>query len=241
MKVTKALIVLFVFLMIFSVSCKKDPLDAKKALLDTEEKKTSYAVGYDMGNRSGLKDAPEEIKIDSLIQGFSDAIKGDKSPISDEERKKIIENFKEASRVKYEAKQKAMGEKNKKEGEAFLAENAKKEGIKTTASGLQYEVITEGTGANPSATDKVKVHYRGTLINGTEFDSSYKTQRPASFYLNRVIKGWTEGVQLMKVGSKYRFFIPSDLAYGPQGAGQLIGPNATLIFEVELLDIVTPK
>jgi FKBP-type peptidyl-prolyl cis-trans isomerase len=122
-------------------------------------------------------------------------------------------------------------------GEKFLQDNAVKEGVTTTASGLQYKVITEGTGKSPKATDTVLVHYAGTLINGTEFDSSYKRKEPIEFPLNRVIPGWTEGVQLMKEGAKYRFFIPSKLAYGPRGAGRDIGPNEALIFEVELLKV----
>ena len=128
-------------------------------------------------------------------------------------------------------------EENKAAGIAFLTENGKKESVKTTASGLQYEVITEGTGASPSASDSVTVHYKGTTIDGTEFDSSYKRGSPATFPLNRVIAGWTEGVQLMKEGAKYRFYIPSDLAYGPRGAGPIIGPNSTLIFDIELLKV----
>lgn len=126
-------------------------------------------------------------------------------------------------------------DEHKAAGEAFLAENAKKEGIITTASGLQYEVLTEGTGPSPTATTSVTVHYKGTTLDGNEFDSSYSRNAPATFPLNRVIAGWTEGLQLMNVGAKYRFFIPSDLAYGKRGAGRDIGPNSTLIFEVELL------
>lgn len=129
-------------------------------------------------------------------------------------------------------------ERNRQEGEVFLRENATKDGVVTTASGLQYMVLEESDAEKPVATDQVKVHYRGTLLDGTEFDSSYKRGQPASFGLQRVIAGWTEGVQLMSVGSKYRFFIPSSLAYGQRGAGPLIGPNATLIFDVELLEIV---
>jgi FKBP-type peptidyl-prolyl cis-trans isomerase FkpA len=128
-------------------------------------------------------------------------------------------------------------EENKAAGMAFLAENAKKPNIVTTASGLQYEVLTEGTGASPSASDSVTVHYRGTTIEGTEFDSSYSRGAPSTFPLNRVIAGWTEGVQLMKEGAKYRFYIPSDLAYGSRGAGQAIGPNSTLIFDIELIKV----
>jgi FKBP-type peptidyl-prolyl cis-trans isomerase len=128
-------------------------------------------------------------------------------------------------------------EENKAAGAAFLAENAKKANVVTTASGLQYEVLTAGTGASPSATDNVTVHYKGTTIDGAEFDSSYSRGEPATFPLNRVIAGWTEGVQLMKEGAKYRFYIPSELAYGAQGAGRAIGPNATLIFDVELIKV----
>jgi FKBP-type peptidyl-prolyl cis-trans isomerase FkpA len=131
----------------------------------------------------------------------------------------------------------AMSESPKEKGEQYLAENAKKEGVKTTASGLQYTVLKEGSGASPKATDTVRVHYRGTFLNGTEFDSSIKRNEPAEFPLNRVISGWTEGVQLMTPGAKYQFVIPSHLAYGESGAGGLIGPNETLIFEVELLAI----
>jgi FKBP-type peptidyl-prolyl cis-trans isomerase FklB len=132
---------------------------------------------------------------------------------------------------------KQHADKNQKEGEVFLAENKKKKGVVTLPSGLQYRVITAGTGKIPKVTDTVTTHYRGTLIDGTEFDSSYKRGEPASFPVNGVVKGWTEALQLMKVGSKWQLFIPSNLAYGPQGAGQVIGPNATLIFEIELLSI----
>jgi FKBP-type peptidyl-prolyl cis-trans isomerase len=130
-----------------------------------------------------------------------------------------------------------MSQTAKEKGEAFLQENAKKEGVKTTASGLQYEVLTEGTGKKPGPTDTVRVHYRGTLLDGTEFDSSYKRGEPISFRLNQVIPGWTEGLQLMSEGSTYRLFIPSNLAYGSRGAGGVIGPDETLIFEVELLAV----
>jgi len=139
------------------------------------------------------------------------------------------------------AASKEAAEKNKAEGEKFLEENKKKDGVKTTASGLQYKVIKEGSGASPKETDTVVTNYRGTLIDGTEFDSSYKRNEPASFPVNRVIKGWTEALQLMKPGAKYQLFIPSSLAYGERGAGQTIGPTATLIFDVELLSIKAPE
>src|SRR5437667_9870592 len=140
-----------------------------------------------------------------------------------------------------EQKQKQAGDKNKAEGAKFLEENKKKEGVKTTASGLQYKVVKDGSGAQPKATDTVTVNYRGTLINGTEFDSSYKRGQPATFPLNGVIKGWTEGLQLMKVGSKYQFFVPPNLAYGERSVGPDIAPNSTLIFEGELLGVKPPE
>ncbi len=146
----------------------------------------------------------------------------------------------EITATKMEQKQKTAGEKNKTDGVKFLEENKKKEGVKTTASGLEYKVLKEGTGPQPKATDMVTVNYRGTLIDGTEFDSSYKRGQPATFPLNGVIKGWTEGLQLMKQGSKYQFVVPSNLAYGERSVGPDIAPNATLIFEVELLDVKPP-
>ena len=147
--------------------------------------------------------------------------------------------FEQNLRTKMDSKKKEAGDKNTKEGKAFLEANAKKPGVKVLPSGLQYKVITEGSGTSPKATDVVKTHYRGTLINGKEFDSSYARKEPAEFPVNGVIKGWTEALQLMKPGAKWQLFIPSDLAYGPQGAGADIGPNATLIFEVELLSVKT--
>ena len=161
--------------------------------------------------------------------------------MSKEERDKTLQAFQKEMMEKQIAASKEAAEKNKAEGEKFLAENKTKDGVKTTASGLQYKVLKEGSGASPKETDTVVTNYRGTLIDGTEFDSSYKRNEPASFPVNRVIKGWTEALQLMKPGAKYQLFIPSSLAYGERGAGQLIGPNATLIFEVELLSIKPPE
>jgi FKBP-type peptidyl-prolyl cis-trans isomerase len=152
-----------------------------------------------------------------------------------------MQSFQQQVAQQQEAKQKVAGEKNKTEGEAFLAKNKARKEVKTTASGLQYEVLTEGTGANPKATDTVTVNYKGTLMDGTTFDSSYDRGQPATFVLNQVIPGWTEGVQLMKVGSKYKFYIPSALGYGERGAGGVIGPNAPLVFEVELVSIGQPE
>jgi FKBP-type peptidyl-prolyl cis-trans isomerase FklB len=149
--------------------------------------------------------------------------------------------FQKEMMAKREQAGKEAGAKNKVEGEAFLAENGKKEGVVTLPDGLQYKILKEGDGAKPKATDTVTVHYRGTLISGTEFDSSYKRKEPVSFPVNGVIAGWTEALQLMKVGSKWQLFIPSTLAYGERGAGPDLGPNATLIFEVELISIGKPE
>jgi FKBP-type peptidyl-prolyl cis-trans isomerase FklB len=157
--------------------------------------------------------------------------------LTDQEARETMTVFQKEMMAKQEVLAKKLGEKNKKEGEAFLAENKKKEGVKTLPSGLQYRVIKEGTGRKPKATDKVLTHYRGTLIDGTEFDSSYKRGTPTSFKVNEIIPGWTEALQLMKEGAKWQLFIPSNLAYAERGAGRDIGPNATLIFEVELISI----
>ena len=157
--------------------------------------------------------------------------------MTEEEIKKVMNAYMEEMQNNMKPQQAAQGEINKKEGEEFLAKNETKPGVKTTSSGLQYKVITAGKGKKPSATDTVTVHYEGRLLNGTVFDSSYKRKNPATFVLNRVIPGWTEGLQLMPIGSKYEFYIPSDLGYGPRGTGREIGPNATLIFVVELLEI----
>jgi FKBP-type peptidyl-prolyl cis-trans isomerase FklB len=160
-----------------------------------------------------------------------------KTLMTDQEYKETMTNFRTEMTQKKTAQMKEAGDRNKKEGEKFIADNKKKEGVITTASGLQYKIITKGTGASPKATDTVSVHYKGTLIDGKEFDSSYRRGQPASFPVNGVIKGWTEALQLMKEGSKWQLFIPSELAYGDRGAGRDIGPNSTLIFDVELISI----
>jgi len=202
-------------------------LAEEKTELKTQKDKQSYAIGHDMGNN--LKKNGIEIDPDLIVKGLKDALSGGKPLLTEQESKDAI-----ATMQKEWAK--SFSEKNKKEGEAFLAENKKKSGVKTLPSGLQYKVITEGKGKSPKATDTVTVHYRGTLIDGTEFDSSYKRGQPASFPVNGVIKGWTEALQLMKEGAKWQLVIPSDLAYGESGR-QGIPPNAALVFEVELVSI----
>ncbi|MEO5721965.1 MAG: FKBP-type peptidyl-prolyl cis-trans isomerase [Chthoniobacterales bacterium] len=203
--------------------------------LKTDKDKVSYSIGLDIGGT--FKKQAMDIDLDLLMQGLKDASGGKTPLLTDEQVKETMTAYSKAMMEKQTEKAKEEGTKSAAEGEKFLAENKGKEGVKTTASGLQYKVLKEGAGASPKETDTVVVHYKGTLINGTEFDSSYKRNEPTSFPVNRVIKGWTEGLQLMKPGSKFQFFIPAGLAYGERGAGQDIGPNATLIFEVELQDV----
>jgi FKBP-type peptidyl-prolyl cis-trans isomerase FklB len=202
------------------------------------EDRASYSIGLNLGR--SLKTNDINANTDLIIKGLRDGLAG-QALLTDQEMQSTMQEFQQQVQAQQEAKQKVIGEKNKTEGEAFLAKNKARQGVKTTASGLQYEVLTEGTGPQPKATDTVTVNYRGTLMDGTEFDSSYERGQPATFVLNQVIPGWTEGVQLMKVGSKYKFYIPASLGYGERGAGGVIGPNAPLVFEVELLSIGQPN
>jgi FKBP-type peptidyl-prolyl cis-trans isomerase FklB len=211
------------------------------ALKDAKDK-VSYSIGLDIGMT--FQKQKMELNVDALAAGAKDGLSGKNPALTMEEVRQVMTQFSNEMREKAAAANKEAGEKkakdaekNTKEGEKFLAENKAKPGIKTTASGLQYKVDKEGNGTPPKETDTVVVNYRGTLIDGTEFDSSYKRGEPATFPVNRVIKGWTEALQLMKPGAKYHLYIPSNLAYGPGGTGGEIGPNATLIFEVELLSV----
>ncbi len=210
-------------------------LAEEKLELKTQKDKASYAIGLDMGN--SLKANGIDVNADVLFKGIKDAMSGNKPLLTEQEIKETIVGLQKELQAKQQEKMKVLGEKNKKEGEAFLAENKKKDGVITLASGLQYKITKSGSGKTPKATDTVTVNYRGTLIDGTEFDSSIKRGQPATFPVNGVIPGWTEALQLMKEGAKWQLFIPSNLAYGERGAGTLIGPNAVLIFEVELLSI----
>lgn len=200
----------------------------------TQKDKLSYAVGMNLGRQFKA----QEVDIDPamLAQGLRDVLAG-KTALTEDEARAVMAAFQGEMRTKQAAMMAQASEKNSKEGEAFLAENKTKEGVVTTASGLQYKILKEGTGPKPTLDDTVVCHYRGTLIDGTEFDSSYRRNEPAKFPVKGVIKGWTEALQLMPVGSKWQLFVPSSLAYGERGAGSQIGPNTMLIFDVELISI----
>ena len=198
--------------------------------------KLSYALGSGIGSQLAGMGA-KELNIDDFAQAIKDVISGSQLKVDNVEAQTLVQNFFQEQEAKQQAAAAEAGKAAKAEGEAFLAENGKKEGIVTLPSGLQYQVLKEGNGKKPSATDQVVCHYEGTLIDGTVFDSSYQRNQPATFGLNQVIPGWTEGVQLMQEGAKYRFFIPYKLAYGERGAGAQIPPFATLVFDVELIEV----
>lgn len=202
----------------------------------SEAEKIGYSFGYLMGRSNA--DTLKDLDLDAFSQGLKTAAAGQKSSLSDEEMTQVLTQYKRQSDAKELIVLKQKAEENAKAGKAFLQENAKKPGIKTTKSGLQYLVLKKGKGKSPSANSNVRVHYEGRLIDGTVFDSSIARQQPVDFRTTQVITGWTEGLQLMKVGAKYRFFIPADLAYGQIGSGDIIEPNSTLIFDIELLEII---
>lgn len=207
--------------------------------LKTDKDKHSYAIGINVGKglSQNLKQSGVDIDPAVLVRGIKDVLAGDKQSMTDQEAQDTLKALQVDMRKAQDEKAKQVADTNKKEGDEFLAANKTKEGVTALPDGLQYKVLQEGTGPKPTAADSVTVNYRGTLLNGTEFDSSYKRGQPATFNVGQIIKGWTEALQLMPVGSKWQIFIPSDLAYGPRGAGRDIGPNAALVFEVELLSI----
>jgi FKBP-type peptidyl-prolyl cis-trans isomerase len=210
----------------------------KKTELKDDKAKESYSVGYQFGQN--LKKMKADLDAKVLSEGIEDALSGKESRLTEEEMGASLSNLRQRSVTAMQEELKAQAEKNLVEGEKFLTENKTKEGVKTTASGLQYKIIEEGKGPSPKAGDTVTVNYRGTLIDGTQFDSSYDRGQPATFPLTGVIPGWTEALQMMKKGSKWELYIPADLAYGERGAGNRIPPNSTLIFEVELISIEEP-
>ena len=203
--------------------------------LKDQRDKASYSIGVNIG--SGMKANSLDLNNEALVAGLQDGLSGAKPQMSDKEREVTLTAFEQDLMKKETERLKQLAEKNKKEGADFLAANKAKEGVKTLPSGLQYKVLAEGNGAQPKPTDQITVNYRGTLLDGTEFDSSYKRGEPVTFPVNGVIKAWSEALPLMKTGAKWQLFVPADLAYGEQGAGRSIGPNSTLIFEVELVGI----
>ena len=217
------------------MGCNEKAAEPKSVELTQSAQRVSYGMGIGLGER--IAQEGMEVDADAFALGMKHALEGSERLMTQEEVMQEMQAFQQQQIEKRKSEQEAVATQNKEAGEAYLAENAQKEGVVTLESGLQYSVVTEGTGAKPAATDTVEVHYRGTLIDGTEFDSSYKRNSTVSFPVNGVIAGWTEALQLMPVGSKWNLYIPSDLAYGPGGTGGPIGPNATLIFEVELVAI----
>lgn len=222
-----------IFILIFAVACDQSAQEVTS--LNDDQQKISYSIGTDIGKN--LKRGEYPIDVAALAQGMRDVLEEKDLLLTDEEVREMLTLYRKESQAAMKKAQAEKGENNMVEGQKFLDENKTKDGVVVLPSGLQYKVLTEGTGKSPKATDKVKVHYKGTLINGKEFDSSYKRNQPAEFPVNGVIKGWTEALQLMKEGSKWMLYIPGELAYGARGAGGDIGPNETLIFEVELLEV----
>ena len=211
----------------------------KTMALTTPKDKASYAIGMNIAR--GLHRDSVDVDPNILLQGLKDVLAGGKTLMTDDEAKAALTALQADVNKRQQEKVQALGDANKKEGDAFLAANKTKDGVVTLPSGLQYKILVEGTGPKPMPSDSVVCNYKGTLLDGTEFDSSYKRGQPATFAVGQVIHGWTEALQLMPVGSKWQLFIPPDLAYGPSGAGPVIGPNSTLVFEVELLSIQPKK
>lgn len=210
-----------------------------KAKLQTQQDKFSYAVGMDIGD--SLQPFKKKLEPQKLMAGLEDSLQGNKTQLTQKQKTQVIQAYVKQMQAEHAKKQKAEAATNAKKSKKFLADNAKKKGVKTTQDGLQYKVLKKGTGAQPTKDDVVTVNYKGELPDGTVFDSSYKRGKPATFPVNEVIPGWSEALQLMHVGGKYRLFIPPKLAYGKQGAGDKIGPNQVLIFDVHLLSVKKQK
>lgn len=221
-------------------SCEKSQKESNKdaATMATFQDSVSYIIGNDIGN--SLSQIKDEVNLNLIMQGLSDKINGKEAKINREVATPIMRRFDQYMGEKVKKAENELCAKNKAAGKKFLEENKAKSGVITTSSGLQYMILTEGSGPKPKETDQVKVNYFGTLIDGTEFDNSYKRGQPTEFQVSGVIKGWTEVLQLMNTGSKFKIFVPSELAYGERSAGPQIGPGSTLIFEIELLEIVKP-
>ncbi len=236
MKTTTIPTLFFCCFFLLVCTCVAHAEDDTAGVLKSNKDKVSYVIGTDIGK--SLIHIKDEINFDILTKGINDQFHGKTLLVPQKEARTVMTEFSMKMKMKKAEQNRLAGEKNLEEGKIFLEKNKKEKGIVTTESGLQYLVLKQGKGPKPTKTDKVQVHYKGTTIDGTEFDSSYKRGKPTSFPVTGVIKGWTEALLLMNVGSKYKLFIPSELAYGQRGAGPKIGPNAVLIFEVELLDIL---
>lgn len=234
MRSTKLLALTLPIISLLAIACESTP-QSQQVQLDTVEKKASYSIGVNFVSR--LKKEGADLDIDALIYGMRDAEAGKTPALSDEEMAQAVNELQTKMQSDKLAELQAMATANLEAGKAFLEANAKKEDVITTDSGLQYKVLEEGSGASPTADDTVVTQYEGRLIDGTVFDSSYERGEPATFPVNGVIPGWTEALQLMKVGAKWRLFVPADLAYGEAQRGPQIEPNSTLIFDIELLDI----
>ena len=213
----------------------EESADSDSKVPSTEKEKISYAIGVNMAQ--SISEISDEIDMSMLYRGISDKAQGKDLLVSNEEAQPLLQTFTQKLMAREQEKITRSAQKNLEEGQAYLENNKAIEGIITTESGLQYRVLKEGDGKSPKKSDRITVHYKGTKLDGTVFDSSYERGEPATFQVDQVIKGWTEGVQLMKEGGKYKLFIPANLAYGGSGAGQEIGPNEALIFEVELLEV----
>lgn len=235
----KNLALLLAALVVSACTNKEVEPAASEVALDSMEQRLNYGIAYEFGSR--LKEDGFPLDADTFSLGLRHALEGTERLVSQEQVGEDMQAFQDVANAKRAEEMVAIAEENAAMGSALLAENATAEGIVVTESGLQYKVLAAGDGPKPGPDDVVEVNYRGTLVDGTEFDSSYARNSPISFGVGQVIAGWTEGLQLMPVGSKYQFVIPPELAYGSEGAGPVIGPNSTLIFEVELLSITAPE
>ena len=227
---------LWIVIMGILVLCACGRKTLQKSDLETVQDLYSYAVGYEVGRN--LQEQETQFNLEALFQGIEDVLLENQPLLDQTERQQAMATLQEQMRERFADERAVTGENNKAEGEAFLAENKTREGVVTLPSGLQYQVLREGNGPKPEATDRVSVHYIGSFLDGTEFNNSYTGGDPALFSVNRVIAGWTEALQLMKVGAKWKLWLPPELAYGEAGQGTQIGSNATLVFEVELLAIL---
>jgi FKBP-type peptidyl-prolyl cis-trans isomerase FklB len=223
-------------ILLYLAGCAPEEANSSSAVkLDSTKNRISYTIGVNIGQ--DFKSQQMDIEPDALLMGLKDTLAGKELQLTEEEMVQEIQNFQQEMQAKLVAEMEQQAAKNKAEGEAFLTENAKREGVVVTESGLQYKIIEPGEGEPPGPADVATVHYRGTLIDGTQFDSSYDRGQPAAFPVGGVIAGWSEALQLMKPGAKWQLIIPAELAYGDRGAGQDIGPNSTLLFDVELISV----